>query len=87
MEPDDEEAFIRFSKSLPDMAEIFKIKKQEKTEETHTDLMRKKVFKKNQLEASKMLFGVGKCPEETEMKNKTCIFRIVPSKILGFTKV
>ena len=34
-----------------------------------------------------MLFGVGKCPEETEMKNKTCIFRIVPSKILGFTKV
>ena len=25
MEPDDEEAFIRFSKSMPDMAEIFKI--------------------------------------------------------------
>ena len=86
MEPDDEQAFIRFSKSLPDMADIFKIK-QEKTEETNTDLMRKKIFKKNQLEASKMLFGVGKCPEETEMKNKTCIFRIVPSKILGFTKV
>ena len=32
-----------------------------------------------------MIFGVGQCP--AEMKNKTCVFRIVPSSILGFSKV
>ena len=85
MDPEEEETFVKFSKSLPDLAQIFKITKQEKQNELVKDVMKRKVFKQNQLEASKMIYGVGLCPPE--MKNKTCIFRIVPSKILGFSKV
>ena len=32
-----------------------------------------------------MIYGIGKV--EKEMENKTSIFRIMPSKILGFAKV
>ena len=32
-----------------------------------------------------MIFGVGNVPQE--MKNKTSLFRIMPTRLLGFSKV
>jgi hypothetical protein len=59
MDPDEDQSFIRFSKSMPDLAQVFRIVKQDKTGDANIDLMRRKTFKKNQHEASKMIFGVG----------------------------
>jgi len=79
MDPEETDTFVRYSRSMQDLASIFKIAKKEKslTEEEKVELVKKKNFKRSQIELSKMIFGVGITPKE--MKNKTLTFRIVPS--------
>mmetsp|Transcript_29607 Transcript_29607/g.36734 ORF Transcript_29607/g.36734 Transcript_29607/m.36734 type:complete len:138 (+) Transcript_29607:384-797(+) len=87
MDPEEDDCFVRYSKAMCDLADIFKIAKQEKPREDRdvTELTKKKTFKKNQIEVSKMIFGLGACPKES--RNETCFFRIMPTKILGFSKI
>lgn len=79
MDPEETDTFVRYSRSMQDLASIFKIAKKEKslTEVEKNELVKKKNFKRSQIELSKMIFGVGITPKE--MKNKTLTFRIVPS--------
>ena len=79
--------FIQFSKSMRSLAEIFKIDKKERSLDVQgkVELLKKKNFKKNQARVGKMIFGVGAA--HAEMKNKTSVFRIMPTKVLGFSKV
>lgn len=86
-DPEEQDSFIKYSKSMCDLAQIFKLTKQDKSldEKAKVELLKKKNFKKNQSDLSRMIFGVGQVPKE--MKNKTCIFRIMPSNLLGFSKV
>ena len=87
MDPEEKDTFVKFSKSMNDIASIFKVSKKERSldDREKAELLSKKNFKSNQIEVSKMIFGVGMSPKE--MKKKTCVFRIMPSKLLGFSKV
>lgn len=64
MDPEEEDTFIKFSKSLSDIASIFKVSKQERSldEFEKIELQKKKNFKKNQIEVSKMIYGIGMAP-------------------------
>lgn len=87
-DPDDNDMFMNFSRSMQDIAAIFKVNKKEKSVDKSGErgnLFKKKNFKRNQHEISKMIFGVGMTPPE--VKNKTLTFRILPTKLLGFSKV
>jgi regulatory protein YycH of two-component signal transduction system YycFG len=87
MDPEETDTFVRYSRSMLDLASIFKLAKKEKSLDRNekVELLKKKNFKRNQIELSKMIFGVGMTPKE--MKNKTLTFRIVPSQLVGFSKV
>eukprot|EP00354_Favella_ehrenbergii_P012500 CAMPEP_0170455044 /NCGR_PEP_ID=MMETSP0123-20130129/3108_1 /TAXON_ID=182087 /ORGANISM="Favella ehrenbergii, Strain Fehren 1" /LENGTH=158 /DNA_ID=CAMNT_0010717987 /DNA_START=389 /DNA_END=866 /DNA_ORIENTATION=+ len=70
MDPEEDDCFVRYSKAMCDLADIFKIAKQEKPREDRdvTELTKKKTFKKNQIEVSKMIFGLGAAPKRAETK-------------------
>ena len=87
MDPDEKDTFTHFSRSLNDLASVFKLTKKEESldDKSKIELIKKKNFKKNQMELSKCMFGVGMVPPD--MRNKSITFRIMPSKILGFSKV
>ena len=88
MDPEETDCFVRYSKAMGDLGDVFKISKPDKPRDQDRniqELTKKKTFKKNQLEVSRMIFGVGSVPRES--KTKTCVFRLLPSNILGFHKV
>jgi hypothetical protein len=87
LDEEEADAFVRFSKALPDLASLFKVQKQETSTRQDTDALikNKKAFKRSQHEISKMIFGVGSTPAET--KKKTVAFKIMPTKLLGFSRV
>ena len=90
-DPEESDTFVNFSKALKDLASLFKLNKRETSlskDERATLLkknLKKKTFKRNQHELCKMIFGVGQTP--AEVRNKTLTFRILPTKLLGFSKV
>ena len=88
MDSEEQDTFVKFSKAMCDIASIFKVNKRDRSldEEDIVELQASKNFKKNQIEVSKMIYGVGQVPQEMS-KHKTLVFRIMPTKLLGFSKV
>ena len=58
---DETDTFVKYSKSMNDLAGIFKCSNKEQSldEKAKMELLKKKNFKRNQVEVSKMIFGVG----------------------------
>ena len=90
MDPEEDDNFVKFSKSMTDIADLFKINRTEKSmdERERIEMSNKRNHRRSQQDMTKMIFGIGACPlDRKENKNKTYELRIVPSKILGFSKV
>lgn len=87
MDPEEDANFIRFSRAIGEMADTFKISRTEKSMDSRekTELTKKSNHKRYQQDMTKVIFGIGAVPAES--KNKSHELRIVPSKILGFSKV
>ena len=89
LEPEEQDAFINYSNSMKDLASLFKLSNNNsRFSQTDGSGMRfkrrkKEAEKENDMRAS--IFGVGNLLAPTKSKTVSC--KIVPTKIVGLSKV
>ena len=81
LEPEEQDTFVNYSNSMKDLAAAFRVKKE------HPVDKRLKSKRDNSIdkELSQLIFGVGKTMPS--MKNKQINCRIIPTKLIGLSRV
>ena len=70
MDEEEDKTFVSFSKAMGDLADIFKVKKNDKSpdERERAEMKKKKNFPQHQRDLSRFIYGVGNCPAESKNK-------------------
>ena len=85
MASDDQDVFVNYSHSMRDLAATFKLSKDQMNSTGGSMRFRRRKRESSSEDLVRNIFGVGNALPPMKNKHLTC--RIIPTKIVGFSRV